>query len=125
MSTVSTLNTTNTTNSLTIKGLIGKEFLYDENLFISNYNPFVTTNTSGINGLYPDTTLTGKLYIFNKKEYKEPSKEEFQNIKSISELATAPYRLINESTFNYLSVSILSKYNENSKERTFQLIKEN
>ena len=125
MSTVSTTNTSNTTNSLTIKGLIGKEFLYDENLFISNYNPFVTTNTSGINGLYPDTTLTGKLYIFNKKEYKEPSKEEFQNIKSISELATAPYRLINESTFNYLSVSILSKYNENSKERTFQLIKEN
>lgn len=125
VSTMNTMNTMNTTNSLTIKGLIGKEFLYDENLFISNYNPFVTTNTSGINGLYPDTTLTGKLYIFNKKEYKEPSKEEFQNIKSISELTTAPYRLINESTFNYLSVSILSKYNENSKERTFQLIKEN
>ena len=116
MSTISTLN---------IKGLIGKEFLYDENLFISNYNPFVTTNTSGISGLYSDTTLTGKLYIFNKKEYKEPSKEEFQNIKSISELAAAPYRLINEATFNSLSISILSKYNENSKERTFQLIKEN
>lgn len=125
VSTMNTMNTTNTTNSLTIKGLIGKEFLYDENLFISNYNPFVTTNTSGINGLYPDTTLTGKLYIFNKKEYMEPTKEEFQNIKSISELADAHYRLINESTFNYLSVLILSKYNENSKERTFQLIKEN
>lgn len=116
------MSTTSTSNSLNIKGLIGKEFLYDENLFISNYNPFVTTNTSG---LYLDTTLTGKLYIFNKKEYKEPSKEEFQNIKSISELAAAPYRLINESTFNSLSISILSKYNENSKERTFQLIKEN
>lgn len=114
-----------TTSTLNINGLIGKEFLYDENLFISNYNPFVTTNTSGTPGLYPDTTLTGKLYIFNKKEYKEPSKKEFQNIKSISELAAAPYRLIKESTFNSLSISILSKYNENSKERTFQLIKEN
>lgn len=114
-----------TSSTLTIKGLIGKEFLYDENLFISNYNPFVTTNTSGISGLYSDTSLTGKLYIFNKKEYMEPTKEEFQNIKSISELADAHYRLINESTFNYLSVLILSKYNENSKERTFQLIKEN
>ena len=66
MSTISTLN---------INGLIGKEFLYDENLFISNYNPFATTNTAGIPGLYTDTPLTGKLYIFNKKEYKEPSKE--------------------------------------------------
>lgn len=116
MSTISTLN---------INGLIGKEFLYDENLFISNYNPFVTTNTSGTPGLYQDTTLTGKLYIFNKKEYKEPSNKEFQNIKSISELAAAPYRLINDASFNSLSVSILSKYDENSKERTFQLIKEN
>lgn len=114
-----------TTSTLNINGLIGKEFLYDENLFISNYNPFVTTNTSGIPGLYNDTTLTGKLYIFNKKEYKEPSKEEFQNIKSISELAAAPYRLINDASFNSLSISILSKYNEISKERTFQLIKEN
>ena len=114
-----------TTSPLNINGLIGKEFLYDENLFISNYNPFVTTNTSGISGLYSDTSLTGKLYIFNKKEYNEPSKEEFQNIKSISELAAAPYRLINDASFNSLSITILSKYNEISKERTFQLIKEN
>ena len=119
------MSTTNIPNSLNIRGLIGKEFLYDENLLISNYNPFVTTNISGTSGLYPDTTLTGKLYIFNKKEYKEPSKEEFKNIKSVGELAAASYRLIPDATFNSLSISILSKYNENSKERTFQLIKEN
>lgn len=125
MNTVDTVDPVNTQTPLNINGLIGKEFLYDENLFISNYNSFVTTNASGIPGLYNDTVLTGKLYIFNKKEYKEPSKEEFKNIKSISELATAPYRLINDASFNSLSISILSKYNEISKERTFQLIKEN
>lgn len=108
-------------NSLT-RGIIGKEFLISEDILISNYNPFQTTNTSGPGGLKEDTILTGKLYLFNKKEFQEPTKEEFQNIKAISELSVAPYKLIPEAVFNSLSVSILTKWNETLDKRTFELI---
>jgi len=104
------------------RGIIGKEFLISEDILISNYNPFQTTNTAGPAGLKEDTVLTGKLYLFNKKEFKEPTKEEFQNIKSIAELAAAPYKLIPEAVLNSLSVSILTKWNDNLDKRTFELV---
>ena len=107
------------------RGIIGKEFLINEDLLISNYNPFYTANTSGPSGLKEDTILTGKLYIFNKKEFREPTKEEFQNIKSVVELTTSPYKLILDASLNFVPISILTKWDENLDKRTFELVSNN
>ena len=96
------------TNTTPLK-IIGKEFLYDENLFITNYNPFLSTNTSGIQGLYSSKSFTGKLYIFDKTNYNEPTREQFINIKMISEMSQFK-KEAGIPTINYFTVTINTDY---------------
>ena len=70
--------------------LIGKEFLLEDDLFIAGFNPHVSTNRTTVGGneatndLYKALTTshqtTGKLYIFDTTNFREPTKEEFKTI---------------------------------------------
>lgn len=111
------------TNTTPLK-IIGKEFLYDENLFITNYNPFDSRNTSGFSGLQQTKTFTGKLYIFDKTNYNEPTKNEFKLIKKVSDLDQFK-KASGIATINYFNISINTTYDLSTKIRTLDLDKTN
>ena len=92
--------------------IIGKEFLYDENLFITNYNPFISSNHSGISGLYLPRQMKGKLFIFDKTNYNEPTKDEFRNIKNFSDMVSFRKSEQNIEDNNIFEVTITSEYDD-------------
>ena len=111
--------------STSIMQLKGKEFLHDENILISNYNPFDTRNTSGIDGLYTDHVLNGTLYLYDKTNFREPTQEEFRTFKTKTEFENA-FKLDNILNIlpKSIDVSITNKYNVSSG-KTFTLVTPN
>lgn len=121
---------TNPTNPL-LSGLIGKEFLFDENLFITNFNPFDTRNTAGLGtastgpnlaGLKNQTTITGKLLVFDTLNYDEDKLKPagtadtgIRNTKTLSDILAIPgfKRFPTESTpYNQFSIQLSLSYEE-------------
>lgn len=111
--------------STSIMQLKGKEFLHDENILISNYNPFDTSNASGIDGLYTDHVLYGTLYLYDKANFREPIQEEFRTIKTKAEFETT-FKLDNILNIlpKSINVSITNKYTI-SDGKTFTLVTPN
>lgn len=89
--------------------IIGKEFLIDENLLVSNYNPYDTRNPSGFSGLSQLRNIQGKLYVLDKTNFKEPTAGEFRDIKALGDFLTG-FRLVPEATLNYFSVNVDFSY---------------
>lgn len=121
---------TTPTNPL-LSGLIGKEFLFDENLFITNFNPFDTRNTAGLfptgnstnepslAGLKNQTTITGKLLVFDTLNYDEdklkPVDTGLRNTKTLSDILAIPgfKRSPTESTpYNQFSIQLSLSYED-------------
>lgn len=121
---------TTPTNPL-LSGLIGKEFLFDENLFITNFNPFDTRNTAGLfptgnstnepslAGLKNQTTITGKLLVFDTLNYDEdklkPVDTGLRNTKTLSDILAIPgfKRSPTESTpYNQFSIQLSLLYED-------------
>ena len=103
--------------------IVGKEFILDENLLISNYNPFDSRNPSGFDGLSQLRNIQGKLYILDKTNFKEPTQDEFREIKTLSNF-TSDFRLIAGATLNYFAVNIDVTYDSSgpSPKRKFTLV---
>lgn len=98
-----------TTPSLSPLKIVGKEFLIDENLLVSNYNPYDSRNPSGFDGLSQLRNVQGKLYVLDKTNFKEPTAGEFRGIKAIGDFLTG-FRLVPGATLNYFSVNIDFSY---------------
>ncbi len=101
--------------------IIGKDFLIDENLLISNYNPYDTRNPSGFDGLSQLRNIQGKLYVLDKTNFKEPTVDEFRGIKTIGGFTTG-FKLISGATLNYFSVNLDFTYDKTVEQNPKRLI---
>lgn len=101
--------------------IIGKDFLIDENLLISNYNPYDTRNPSGFDGLSQLRNVQGKLYVLDKTNFKEPTADEFRGIKTIGGFTTG-FKLISSATLNYFSVNLDFTYDKTVEQNPKRLI---
>lgn len=89
--------------------IVGKEFLIDENLLVSNYNPYDTRNPSGFSGLSQLRNVQGKLYVLDTTNFKEPTPAEFRDIKTLGDFTTG-FRLVPGAVLNYFSVNMDFSY---------------
>ena len=115
---MSTMTPSNPLNPLKI---IGKDFLIDENLLISNYNPYDTRNPSGFDGLSQLRNVQGKLYVLDKTNFKEPTVDEFRGIKTIGGFTTG-FKLISGAPLNYFSVNLDFTYDKTVEQNPKRLI---
>lgn len=89
--------------------VLGKESLMDDNLLISNYNPYDSRNTSGIGGLATARDIQAKLYILDKTCFKEPTPAEFKTVKTIGNIVSF-FKLVPAAVPNYFDVTINTTY---------------
>ena len=89
--------------------VLGKESLMDDNLLISNYNPYDSRNTSGISGLATARDIQAKLYILDKTCFKEPTPAEFRTVKTIGNIVSF-FKLVPTAVPNYFDVTINTTY---------------
>ena len=107
--------------------IIGKEFLYkNEDWYYVNFNPFITSNSlDTLNESNKDFSASVNLYILDKTNFTEPTKEQFLNFKKIEDInsfKTPEGQSKNVSLNNVLTINelnIQSKYLNN--ERTIEL----
>lgn len=89
--------------------VLGKESLMDDNLLISNYNPYDSRNASGISGLAKARDIRAKLYILDKTCFKEPTPAEFRTVKTIGNIVSF-FKLVPAAVPNYFDVTINTTY---------------
>ncbi len=100
------------TNTNPLK-IIGKEFLYkNEDWYYVNFNPFITSNSlDTLNENNKNFNSSVNVYIFDKTNFNEPTKEQFSNFKSIEDINTYKTNIAISNNVNINNVLLFSELN--------------